>query len=118
VFAASSVFLFLSVIWMVWDDYDREWKNTQRRFVELQTQVTQAQLQQADRGMDRARVQQLEAQLKAAEQNVATNRQKVNELQAKLKDVENRLYRITADYQIAKANFDHDRYDFEASRQA
>ena len=32
VFAASSLFLFLSVIWMVWDDYDREWKNTQRRF--------------------------------------------------------------------------------------
>ena len=34
VFAASSIFLFLSVVWMVWDDYDREWKNTQRRFVE------------------------------------------------------------------------------------
>jgi len=31
VFAASSLFLFLSVIWMVWDDFDREWKNTQRR---------------------------------------------------------------------------------------
>ena len=36
VFAASSLFLFLSVIWMVWDDYDREWKNTQRRFAELE----------------------------------------------------------------------------------
>ena len=30
VFAASSLFLFLSVIWMVWDDFDRDWKNTQR----------------------------------------------------------------------------------------
>ena len=44
VFAASSLFLFLSVIWMVWDDYDRDWKNTQRRFAELEYQVTQAQL--------------------------------------------------------------------------
>ena len=51
VFAASSLFLFLSVIWMVWDDYDREWKNTQRRFEELQVQVTQAQLQQATRSL-------------------------------------------------------------------
>ena len=34
VFAASSLFLFLSVIWMVWDDFDREWKNTQRRFAQ------------------------------------------------------------------------------------
>ena len=31
VFAASSLFLFLSVIWMVWDDFDRDWKNTQRQ---------------------------------------------------------------------------------------
>ena len=42
VFAASSVFLFLSVVWMVWDDYDREWKNTQRRFVQLDAQRLQA----------------------------------------------------------------------------
>ena len=49
VFAASSLFLFLSVVWMVWDDYDREWKNTQRRFSQLEYQVTQAQLQQASR---------------------------------------------------------------------
>jgi len=46
VFAACSVFLLLSVIWMVWDDYDREWKNTQRRFNQLEMQVTQAQLQE------------------------------------------------------------------------
>src|SRR5689334_7128218 len=46
VFAASSLFLFISGIWMVWDDCDREWKKTQRHFVDLQVQVTQAQLQQ------------------------------------------------------------------------
>ena len=44
VFAASSIFLFLSVIWMVWDDYDRDWKNTQRRFSQLELEVTQAEL--------------------------------------------------------------------------
>jgi len=36
VFAASSLFLLLSVVWMVWDDFDREWKSTQRRFADLQ----------------------------------------------------------------------------------
>ena len=61
VFAASSLFLFLSVIWMVWDDYDREWKNTQRRFAQLEYQVTQALLQQAGRAVDRSKLQQLEA---------------------------------------------------------
>ena len=38
VFAASSLFLFLSVIWMVWDDFDREWKKKQREFAQLETQ--------------------------------------------------------------------------------
>jgi hypothetical protein len=49
VFAASSLFLFLSVIWMVWDDFDRDWKKTQRHFAELEMQVTQANLAQAGR---------------------------------------------------------------------
>ena len=35
VFAASSIFLLLSTVWMVWDDFDREWKNTQRRFAQF-----------------------------------------------------------------------------------
>src|SRR3954454_9449285 len=85
VFAACSLFLFLSVVWMVWDDYDREWKNTQRHFAQLQYQITQAQLQQASRGVDRGKLQQLEAQQKAAEKNVSANQKKVDELQAKQK---------------------------------
>src|SRR5207253_10431586 len=118
VFAASSLFLFLSVVWMVWDDYDREWKNTQRRFAQLEYQVTQAQLQQAGRALDRNKLQQLEAQQKAAEKNVAANQKKVDELEARQRDIENRLYRATQEYQAAKAQYDQDKYDFEASRAA
>ena len=55
VFAASSLFLFLSVVWMVWDDFDRDWKNTQRRFAELQYQVTQAQYRQAAGAVDKSK---------------------------------------------------------------
>jgi mono/diheme cytochrome c family protein len=116
VFAACSVFLLLSVIWMVWDDYDREWKNTQRRFNQLELQVTRAQLQLAGRAVDKGKLQSLEAQQKAADTNVAANQKKVDDLQARQKDVENRLYRATQEYQAAKATYDQDRYDFEASR--
>jgi mono/diheme cytochrome c family protein len=118
VFAASSLFLFLSVVWMVWDDYDRDWKNTQRRFEQLEVQVTNAQLQQAGRAVDRNKLQELEAQLQTAQKNVSANQKKVDELQAKQAEVENRLYRATQDYQAAKAIYDQDRYDFEASRVA
>src|SRR5438067_6095106 len=118
VFAASSLFLFLSVIWMVWDDFDRDWKNTQRRFAQLEYQVTQAQLQQATRSVDRSKIQQLEAQRKASEQQVAANRQKVDDLRSKLADADKTLYRATLDYNYMKATYDQDRYDFEASRAA
>src|SRR6266496_3825545 len=109
VFAASSLFLFLSVVWMVWDDFDREWKNTQRRFADLQYQVTLAQQQQASRAIDRNKLQQFQAQENAAQQAIATNRQKVDELQRKLADASVRLGRATTRAQFAKATFDHDR---------
>ncbi|MSO57175.1 MAG: c-type cytochrome [Acidobacteria bacterium] len=118
VFAASSLFLFLSVIWMVWDDFDRDWKNTQRRFALLQYQVTQAQLQQATRAVDRGKLQQLEAQEKAGQQVVAANQQKIDELQAKLDEMDVVLDRTTKEAQSAKAIYDQDRYDFEAARAA
>src|SRR5499427_3588818 len=118
VFAASSLFLFLSVIWMVWDDFDREWKNTQRRFAQLEYQVTQAQREQAVRSIDRNKLGQLEAQRKTAEQNIAANQKKVDELQAQLKDADNKLLRATLDYNYMKATYDQDRYDFETTREA
>src|SRR6185437_13198074 len=116
VFAAASLFLFLSVVWMVWDDYNREWKNTQRQFAQLEYQVTQVQFQQAGRGVDKTKLQQLEAQEKAAQQHVKANQQKVDELQDKVKDADNRLFRATGQYQSMKATYDQDRYDFEAAR--
>src|SRR3954469_10113441 len=88
VFAACSLFLFLSVVWMVWNDYDRDWKNTQRRFEQLEGEVTKAQLQQASRAVNTGKLQQLEAQQKEGARNVAANQQKVDELNAKIKDAD------------------------------
>src|SRR4249919_1088352 len=116
VFAASSLFLFLSVVWMVWDDYSREWKNTQRKFVDLQIQVTRAQFQAATRAIDRNKYQQLVAQERAAQQSIAANQKQVDAIQAKLDAIKVRLYRANSDYQTAKATYDQDKYAFEAAR--
>ena len=76
VFAASSIFLFVSTIWMVWDDFDREWKNTQRQFTQLELEVTRAAAR-----ADRARHRQarscsgLQQQLGAAQKAMEANRQ-------------------------------------------
>src|SRR6185295_6319610 len=116
VFAASSLFLFLSVIWMVWDDFDRDWKKTQRAFSQLETQVTQLNLQQAGRSVDKTKLATLTTQEAEAKKKVTANQAKVDELQGKLKDANNRLFRATTAFQTMKATYDQDRYDFEATR--
>src|SRR5262245_27321607 len=106
VFAASSIFLFLSVIWMVWDDYSREWKAVQRRFVNLEIQVTQAGLEKAQRGVDQNKLKALQTSLAEGEKTVSANQQKVDELNAQLSAVEARLYRESQAAQFAKATYD------------
>ena len=118
VFAASSLFLFLSVIWMVWDDFDRDWKNTQRRFAQLEYEVTQAQRQQAVGAVDKNKIAALEAQKTAAAQQIKANQAKVDELQDKLAEADKVLFRATLDYNYLKATYDQDRYDFETTRVA
>ena len=115
VFAASSLFLFLSVIWMVWDDFNRDWKNTQREFARLELDVTRASSQQASGARDVPKLRQLGAARTAARKSEASNRQKIDELQGRLADIDARLYRETQDYQFAKATYDSDRYIFEAA---
>src|SRR6266550_2308528 len=95
VFAASSIFLLLTTVWMVWDDFDREWKGTQRRFNQLQIEVTRAQLQQTERSVNKAKLQQLQAQLASARQSEERNKAKIDEINAKLADVNARLFRAT-----------------------
>src|SRR5438046_1619822 len=118
VFAASSIFLLLSVVWMVWDDFDRDWKKTQRRFANLEYQVTQAARQQAVGAVDKGKIAQLEGQKKASEAQIKANQAKVDELNSKLAEADKNLYRATLDYNYMKATYDQDRYDFETSRVA
>jgi mono/diheme cytochrome c family protein len=118
VFAASSIFLFLSVVWMVWDDFNRDWKNTQREFARLEYEVTRASRDQAVRSVDKNKLTQLQNQLGAAQKNVAANQAKVDEIQKKVADLDIVIFRQQQQANFAKATYDHDRYDFEVSRQA
>ena len=119
VFAASSLFLLLSIVWMVWDDYDRDWKNMQRHFVQLETQVTQAQLQQAGKSVDRSKLARLSG---GAQGRPGQRRQEPGEGRRAAGEAEGRRQQgctvATLDYNTVKATYDQDRYDFETSRQA
>ena len=118
VFAASSIFLFISVIWMVWDDFDREWKNTQRRFTQLEMEVTRQEIAQAEREVDTFELQRLEEERASAQVSVDSNQEILDELGSQVDGLDARLYRETQDYQFSKANYDVDRYEFEVERKS
>ena len=88
VFAASSLFLFFTTIWMVFDDFDREWKGYQRQFVLLEGYVTSLSLQAAQAGIDPVRLQELNAERAAAEERLAANAEQVAQLEGALAGVE------------------------------
>lgn len=116
VFAASSIFLFVSTIWMVWDDFDREWKNTQRQFTQLELEVTRQQLAQNARTIDKARLTALQNQLAAAQKAMEGNREHIDDVNDRLAEVDRRLFRANKAAQFAKAEYDVNRYAFEEAR--
>ena len=113
VFAASSIFLFVTTIWMVWDDYDREWKDYQRRFVQLEMEVTQAGLAAAQGQVDQAQLAELQSQLIQAEQEVAASQDQISALEEQLEELEADLFLTNQDFQTTKAIYDAERYEFE-----
>ena len=117
VFAASSLFLFYTTIWMVFDDFDREWKGYQRNFVLLEGYVTSLNLQAAQAGIDQERLQQLNADRAQAEQLLVANQAQVASLEDQLADVEADYYLTNQEYNFLKADYDVERYAYEELRE-
>ena len=117
VFAVSSLFVLFTTVWMIWDDYDREWKNYQRQFTQLEMEVTRAGLAAAQGDVDQARVAELTSQRATAEQGLASSAAQTEELEAQLAEVERELFVATQNFQFTKANYDVDRYTFETRRE-
>ena len=117
VFAASSLFLFFTTIWMVFDDFDREWKGYQRQFVLLEGYVTSLSLQAAQAGIDQGQLQQLNADRAAAEQRLVANGARVDELEGELAAVDADFYLANQEYNFLKADYDVERYAYEELRE-
>src|SRR5438094_8926199 len=74
VFAATSVGLLLATAYMIWDDYNRDWKNYQKRFNQLEVKLTQDHEQQALRNVDAGRRHRVQAKLAQAEEEINARR--------------------------------------------
>src|SRR3989338_907878 len=68
-FAIVSLVLLGSLVWLVTQDYSREWKEYQKKFIELKIEKIKEELRQADQKIDKTQLDKLIRLLQEA-QNV------------------------------------------------
>jgi len=115
-FAASSLGLLIALSWMVWADYDREWKQHQIRFNRLEIQNTKAQRDAALGKVGSGQMQALQAQLDKGREEMAAQRTEIAKAQAEIRKAHDEWYGIDQDFRFTKADIDVVRYEFEEAR--
>ncbi len=115
-FVISALALLVTAIWMVADDYTREWKQVQRGFNKAEVTELEARLGETEAAVDAAALEDVQARMAAAEQGLADRRAEVRAAEQELDTLEGAWYRADQEYRFAKAIFDVKRYDFEEAR--
>jgi cytochrome c2 len=114
VFAGSSIALLLALSWMIWADYDREWKRHQLRFAALERKATEAEIRAAEQKIGPEKVKAIREAVAQADRELATRRDQVAKARAEVDRLRNgEEYRVDQDYKFTKAEIDVARYEWE-----
>ncbi len=112
-FALTSIALLAAFSWMIWADYDREWKKHQLEFGQLEVKLTEQQKQEALGKVGAERMQAIDAALAKGDVEIAAKRAEILAAQAEADKVHAQWYAIDQDYRFTKAFIDVKRYDYE-----
>ena len=112
-FAISSLLMFVFTVWMIFDDYTRDWRQYQRTFNQRRIAQTQLDREAARVAVDPDQFNALEAQLADAEAEVAQNEIAANEAQGRIDDLEAAFYDTNQRFLFARANYDVEKYEYE-----
>ena len=118
VFALSSVALAISVVWMIWADFDREWKYFQREAMQLDRHKTRVELDAANSAIDTDQLASLDSQAKEIEAVIQSRDADLQAVQAELEELRGQLYIADQNLKFEKAEYDVMRYEFEEARHA
>src|SRR5262245_50053385 len=113
VFALSSIGLLLALSWMVWADYDREWKRYQTEFGKLEVQVTEAQIEQALGKVGKEKLAALQAGIEKGRQDAAGRASEIAAVQEEQRQLGGKWYAADQDYRFTKAKIDVARYEYD-----
>ena len=116
-FAASSVLLLGSTVWMIWADYAREWKDYQRQFVQMERDLTTRQMQEARQDISQAELDRITTELAEAEAALAQNQDAISSLEAEIAAMDRERTLADIREREIKAIYDSDKFYFEETRE-
>ncbi len=116
-FAIASIALLVSLFLMTFQDYEREWKSWQRKFVALERDKVKKELEQVKAKMDPKTLEALQADRKKAEEEFQRNKGEYQDLEKEKAKSSVELVQITMRYQDLKQFYDSYKYFLEEYRE-
>jgi hypothetical protein len=113
VFALSSIALFLGLSWMIWADYNREWKKYQLQFNKLEVSLTQKEIEQALGKVDAKKRADLEAAIAKGREEERARYAEIKKAQADVDRLQGRWYGVDQNFRFTKARIDVVRFQYE-----
>jgi mono/diheme cytochrome c family protein len=113
-FAITSIVMFLFFAWILWQDYDRQWKGYQAKFLQLERARTKAsEAEELDKLKSDAEYQKVLADLKAAEDELDRQNKEYEKAKDQQTAIQGVWYRADQAFRFKKAEFESRRYDYE-----
>lgn len=102
-FAISSIILLLTIVWIVLQDYDREWKTYSRQHMRIETAIGKKRLLEAEKNLNASKMSGLKKQLADARGDLTQLNKEINAKIEKLKGVH---YEVNLKYQGLKSELE------------
>jgi cbb3-type cytochrome oxidase cytochrome c subunit len=112
-FAVCSVLLAVGVVWLVLDDYSRDWKRVQREFNRMEYERARQEIEASLSEEQKQKLEELQEAMRQAEARLQENREAHEAALAELRPLEAAHYRVDQEYKFAKSVLDSQRYAYE-----
>ncbi|PIQ87041.1 MAG: hypothetical protein COV74_02540 [Candidatus Omnitrophica bacterium CG11_big_fil_rev_8_21_14_0_20_45_26] len=117
-FAIASVGLLVTLLLMLFQDHDREWKYYQREFVKLEREKTQEKLDEIIKNVNMEQLQRLKEELKEANFDFKQKQDQYNQLVKEKESIQLPLISAKNRYQDLKQYYDSYKFFFEEDNEA
>ena len=112
-FAVASIILTISLVLMVGQDYGREWKRWQKKFIELEREKTEVDLKKATEAVDPKQLESLQNQLQDARARFNQNKVAYAQVTKEKTALEVEAVKAQGRYQDFKQFYDSYKYFLE-----